>query len=178
MKTVKLFLTCAFLFFATLTSVAQSGNTASSEAGAKIVKALTLTKTASLHFGTMSIPTGPVNIVLTTNNVRSSTTPQNITLLDQAPVAETAAYTVAGSDDATYSISLPANGVVIISNGSNRMNVDDFSARTASAGVDGLTGHLNSSGSDSFTVGATLKLENAQAYGTYSGSFDITVIYN
>ncbi|MEI6683049.1 MAG: DUF4402 domain-containing protein [Bacteroidota bacterium] len=162
----------------TTTSLAQSHNTANSSVGANIVKALTLTQNAPLHFGSMSIPTAAVSVSLTTSNGRISSSPSNITLLSQAPVSENATYTVAGSNDATYVITLPANGAVTISNGTKSMDIVDFVAHTASAGVDGSSGHLNGEGSDSFTVGATLKLENDQPFGNYTGTFGITVNYN
>ncbi len=162
----------------TIPIMAQSHNSANTSVGANIVKALTLTQTAPLHFGSMSIPTAAVSVSLTTSNARISSSPSNITLLSQAPVSENATYTVAGSNDATYAITLPANGAVTISNGTKSMDIVDFVAHTASAGTDGSAGHLNAEGSDSFTVGATLKLENDQPFGNYTGTFGITVNYN
>ncbi|MEI7660829.1 MAG: DUF4402 domain-containing protein [Bacteroidota bacterium] len=157
---------------------AQSQNIAVTTVGTTIVKALTLTQSAPLHFGSMSIPTAPVNVVLTTSNNRFSSSPSNITLLSQSPVSENATYTVAGSNDATYAITLPSNGIVSISNGSKQIDIVDFVAHTASAGVDGSAGHLDGAGTDSFSVGATIKLENEQPYGNYTGTFGITVNYN
>ena len=58
------------------------------------------------------------------------------------------------------------------------MIVNTFKALVASGtGSDGLAGILTS-GSDTFVVGATLKVTNAQAIGAYSGSFDVLVTYN
>ncbi|MCX6268444.1 MAG: DUF4402 domain-containing protein, partial [Bacteroidetes bacterium] len=149
------------------------------DAGAKIVKAIAITETAALHFGTMAIPTGAVDLVLTTGTARNPSVPANITLLAQAPVATNAAYTVTGSNDATYAIQLPSNGTVTITEGTTPMAVDNFVARSASAGADGLTGHLGTStGTDTFVIGATLKLANAQPYGVYLGTFNVTVAYN
>jgi len=164
--------------FSAIPALAQSHNSTTSTVGANIVKALTLTQTAPLHFGSMSIPTAAVSVSLTTSNGRISSSPSNITLLSQAPVSENATYTVAGSNDATYAITLPANGAVTISNGSKTMDIVDFVAHSASAGTDGSAGHLNAEGNDSFTVGATLKLENDQPFGNYTGTFGITVNYN
>ena len=147
-------------------------------AGATIVKGLTITETTALHFGSMSIPTAAVNVTLTTANGRITPSPSNINLLAQAPIAQNATYIVSGSDASTYAITLPVNGVVKISNGSKQMDIVDFVAHTASAGVDGTVGLLNDSGIDSFTVGATLKLEDEQQFGNYAGTFGITVNYN
>jgi hypothetical protein len=150
----------------------------STDVGVSIVKGITITETTPLHFGTMSIPTSQVDVILTTSNSRISSSPSSINLLSQAPLSENATYTVAGSDATTYTISLPENGTVSISSGSDHMNVVDFIAHPASSGVDALTGTLNNSGIDSFNVGATLKLNNSQPFGIYSGTFGITVNYN
>ena len=141
--------------FSAIPALAQSHNSTTSTVGANIVKALTLTQTAPLHFGSMSIPTAAVSVSLTTSNGRISSSPSNITLLSQAPVSENA-----------------------ISIGSKTMDIVDFVAHSASAGTDGSAGHLNAEGNDSFTVGATLKLENDQPFGNYTGTFGITVNYN
>ena len=177
MKKVTLIL-AAIVMIAGVTTKTMAQNSASANAGVKIVKALTLTKTADLHFGTMTIPTAGVVISLSTTNARTADVPGNITLLPQAPVAANAAYTVAGSADATYAITLPSSNVTINGPGSAYTIVNNFVAKTASTGTDGLTGTLNGSGADSFVVGAKLNLAGSQAFGIYSGTFDVTVNYN
>ncbi len=146
--------------------------------GANIVKGLTLTENTPMHFGSMSVPTAAVSIILTTANGRVASSPENVELLAQAPFSQNATYTVSGSDAATYAITLPANGAVTLSSGSNHIEVVNFIAHPTSAGVDGIAGTLNGSGSDSFTVGATLEMADAQPFGIYSGTFNIAVNYN
>jgi hypothetical protein len=174
MKKSMLFVAIVLMAGITLNLNAQ--NSASTDAGAKIVSALTLTKTTNLHFGTMAIPTGATNLVLATDGSRTPTVPANITLLSQAPLATNAAYTVAGSATSTYAITLPAS--VTIVSGGNNMTVSDFVAKPASKPANSLTGTLDLSGADSFVVGATLQLSNAQAAGVYSGTFNVSVNYN
>jgi hypothetical protein len=58
------------------------------------------------------------------------------------------------------------------------MDVVNFIAHTTSTGADGLAGTLNGSGTDTFTIGATLELGNGQPFGLYSGAFNINVNYN
>jgi hypothetical protein len=180
MKKLLLSLVAVVLLVGLSTSLKAQINLQTTTAAAKIVTAIALTEVSSLHFGTMTIPTGALDLVLTTGTVRNPSIPANITLLAQAPVAQNAAYTVAGAINATYAITLPANGVVTISNGTpiEDMAVKDFVARTASAGVDGLTGTLDGVGADSFVVGATLVLANAQPAAIYTGTFDVSVNYN
>jgi len=167
----------AIVMMAGLSTRVMAQNTATANAGAKIVQAISIVKNADLHFGTMSIPTGAVNVLLSTGNVRTASVPANITLLAQAPTTTNAAYTVTGSVAATYAITLPLNGVVTISSGANSMPVDDFVALTASTSG-ATTGSLGAGGSDTFVVGATLKLANAQPAGVYTGTYDVSVAYN
>jgi hypothetical protein len=164
------------MLIAGITLTVNAQNTATTDAGAKIVTALTLTKTTDLHFGTMAIPTGAVNLVLATNGSRTASVPANITLLSQAPLATNAAYTVAGTAASTYAITLPTT--VTITSGTNNMTVASFVAKPASTGVNGVNGTLDGSGADSFVVGATLQLSNAQAAGVYTGTFNVSVNYN
>ncbi|MCX6267659.1 MAG: DUF4402 domain-containing protein [Bacteroidetes bacterium] len=153
-------------------------NSRITSAGANIVRGITLSETSNLHFGSMSVPTAAVSVKLTTSNDRITTTPGNIELLAQAPLPQNAMYTVSGTGDATYAITLPINGAVRLTSGSEHMEVIDFVAHPASAGADALAGALNNSGSDSFTVGATLQVGEAQPYGVYAGTFFIAVNYN
>ena len=150
-------------------------NNALSDVNAKIVKALTIMETQALHFGTMTIPTSPATVVLTSGGLRTiGLGTGNITLLAQAPVAKVAAYTVAGSADATYVIALPYSTTITNGTPADDMTVDVF---TSSKGVTNI-GTLNGAGGDSFTVGATLNLASGQPGALYTGTFNITVAYN
>jgi hypothetical protein len=69
---------------------------------AYILTALTISETQALHFGTMTIPTSPATVMLSSSGVRTiGAGAGNITLLAQAPVAKVAAYNVVGSVNAT-----------------------------------------------------------------------------
>ena len=177
MKTLR-FIFPTIILLAGLTSPSSAQFSKNTTAGANIVQGLRISENAPMHFGTMSIPSAPVNVVLTTSNSRTSSSPSNINLLSQFPVSENATYTVAGSGAATYAITLPLNGAVTISNGTDHMEIVNFVAHTVSTGLDGNTGLLDASGTDSFTVGATLKLESGQPFGIYTGTFGISVNYN
>lgn len=142
---------------------------------AYILTSLTLTETQPLHFGTMTIPTSPATVMLSAFGIRSIVLGiGNINLLAQAPVAKVGAFNVVGASDATYVIGLPFS--TTISNGTpvNDMVVDNF---TSSKGVTNI-GTLNSSGNDSFTIGAKLNLATGQPAALYTGTFNITVAYN
>ena len=83
-----------------------------------------------------------------------------------------ASFSVTGDPNATYAISLPANGMVALTSGANTMAINDFTSSPA------LTGQLTGGGSQTLMVGATLSVSGNQPTGSYSGSFTVTVNYN
>lgn len=83
-----------------------------------------------------------------------------------------ASFSVTGDSSLTYAITLPGNGVVSLTSGSNTMAVNNFTSNPAS------TGQLSVGGSQTLMVGATLSVGSNQASGSYSGSFNVTVTYN
>jgi len=146
--------------------------TETTDAGAKILAAMTITESADMHFGTMTVPSTIAEVDLAVGGsvtIASGT----LTLLAQAPTSHAAAYDITGDANATYAITLPTNGSVTITEGATPMPVIDF---VCSYGA--LTSTLDGSGDDNFTVGATLQLANAQPAGVYTGTFDVSVAYN
>ena len=170
MKNITKFFAIALVILGfTATSFAQS--TASANASAKILASIGLTKTIDLNFGTMTIPTLATTVTLSPLGVLSNG--GNITLLAQAPIAAPASYNVTGDLNANYAITLPSNGTITISNGVQTMPINNF---TSSKLLNQST--LSGAGADSFTVGATLVLGAAQAAGSYTGTYNVTVAYN
>jgi len=161
-------LTIVILAFFSVDAMAQTENT---DAGAKILVGMTITEGTSMHFGTMTVPSTIAEVDLAVGgdvSIASGT----LTLLAQAPTSKAADYYISGDNDATYVITLPTNGTVSITDGSNPMQVIDFISSV------GTTSTLDFSGMDYFSVGATLQLANAQPAGTYTGTFDVSVAYN
>jgi hypothetical protein len=83
-----------------------------------------------------------------------------------------AAFDASGSANATYQITLPADGTVTLtgSNGGS-MSLSSFASSPSSQG------QLSSAGTQTLQVGATLGVGSNQAPGTYSGSFNVTVVF-
>jgi hypothetical protein len=152
-------------------SFAQGTSTENATASAKVVESLVLTNTVPLNFGTMTVPTTAATVTVAPGGVRSST--GTLSLLTIAPVSTDATYTVDGDNNASYSITLPADGIVTIASGANSMSINTFKVTS-----DLLTRTLNGTGNDSFDVGATLNLISGQPAGSYTGSFDVVVTYN
>jgi hypothetical protein len=153
MKKLFLLFTAIILIagFSTRVMAQATENTA---AGAVIITPIAISETAALHFGVMSVLAGtPGTCVLSTLGVRTQT--GGVNLSAQAPAATNAAYDVSGQASTTFAITLPATITVTRVGFSETMTIGTLLARTASAGADGLTGTLDGSGADSFTVGGT-----------------------
>jgi hypothetical protein len=149
--------------------------TENTAAAANIVTPIAISETASLHFGTMAVLAGTGGTcVLSTQGARSQT--GGVNLSGQVPTATNAAFSVSGAVSTTYAITLPAT--ITVSYLINDMTIGTLLSRTASAGADGLTGTLDGSGADTFTIGGTLTVAAGQVAGLYTGTFDVTVAYN
>ena len=172
----KLFILIAVTIFITgFSTKVMAQATQNTAAAAKIVTPISITQTASLHFGTMAISAGtPGTCVLTTQGTRTQTGGVNLSV--QAPTASNAAYNVSGAVSTTYGITLPST--ITVTSGAANMTINSLLARTASAAANGLTGTLSAAGTDNFTVGGTLNVAAGQATGIYTGTFDVTVAYN
>ncbi|MBC8019095.1 MAG: DUF4402 domain-containing protein [Verrucomicrobia bacterium] len=126
-----------------------------------------LTKNGDLKFGNLLTPGSSGTVTVTQAGARSSTA--GITLRSGSTVTA-ASFTVTGSNNSSYTITLPANNTVVISSGGNTFTLTNF---TCSAPLDDKLGAGNSS--LTFTVGATAVINSNPAPGSYSGSFNITV---
>lgn len=95
----------------------------------------------------------------------------SVVALDGDP-GQAAQFTVSGDAAASYALTLPGNGIVMLSNGSSSMPVNGFASSPPSGGT------LSGDGTRIVTVGATLEVGNGQPPGAYSGSFTVIVEYN
>lgn len=154
--------------------MAQSKTTTT--AAVNLITPLTLTENTSLHFGTMSVQASTDGTcVLATDGTRTQT--GGVDLSSATPTATTASYSVTGAVSTTYAITLPTS-ISVTDGSSNTMTISSFKAKATSTGTDGTTGTLSASGTDGFSIGATLTVPAGQATGAYTGSFDVTVAYN
>lgn len=95
----------------------------------------------------------------------------SVVLLTSDP-GQAAQFSVSGDAAATYAVTLPGNGSVVLSNGSSNMPVNGFVSSPASSGT------LSGGGTQILNVGATLEIAAGQQPGAYSGSFNVIVDYN
>ena len=128
-----------------------------------------LTNTRGLDFGRFVAGSGGT-VVIGPTGIRSRT--GGVVLLN-SPSASPANFNVAktsnGGGNKAVIITLPGNGEIRLSNGSNSMAVNSFvstpSRTISSVPVSGTP----------LAVGATLTVAPNQAPGTYSGSFSVIV---
>ena len=133
-------------------------------------QAQTIASTGGLSFGSFVASTGGT-IAVAPSGGRSKT--GSVILLAQGGGSTPAQFTVSGTAAATYAITLPADGtVVLIDDSGHSMALNRFVSYPSA------TGTLSGGGTQMLSVGATLAVNNAQARGSYSGSFPVTVHYN
>ncbi len=136
---------------------------------ATIVKSLSVVNTGDLAFG--EIVTGSGGTVSIAPN--GSRTASGVTL-GNADGIRAAAFGVVGDHNATYTITLPADGVVNLSGPDGMtMPVNGFVSNVTNPNA-----VLDGSGLQSLSVGATLTVNAGQEVGVYAGWFDVTVNYN
>ena len=161
-----LFVLSAFPFF---NGIAQSNET--TDVSAKILAPISISETRSMHFGTITSGTTSGSCILAPAGTRTAS--GGIVLSSSTPTAASAAYSVAGNASMTYAITLPSSAVTVTnaSASTQTMTVNAFTSSKA-------TGTLSASGTDTFTVGATLAVSANQGAGTYSCTFQVSVAYN
>lgn len=157
------------VFFTTVNAQA----TATATATATIVTPISISKTADMSFGNLSVQAATGGTVILAPN-GSQTRTSGVTLPATRGTVTAAAFTVTGTGTYTYAITLPTAAVTLIhaTVPANTMDATLFTSTPSGTGA--LTG-----GTQNITVGATLTVAAGQAAGVYtSGNFDVTVNYN
>ena len=158
---------------------AQNTQTMPGDASANIVVGISLNKTRDLNFGDI-VPNAAGTVTVSPAGLRSATggalplaNPSN------APTSASFDTVRIGAGNPKYWIRLPADGTITLTNGTGgTMAVNNFVASVSCANTTGIAPG-NSGGCpgapSSFQVGATLSVGAAQAFGLYSGTFNVTV---
>jgi len=147
----------------------QNAATATATATANIITAISISNTGALGFGSI-VASNSGTVSISTTGVRSST---GVTLGSATGVSQ-ANFLVHGQPNATYSITLPADGTVTLAGPDAwSMPVNAFVANVANPNA-----VLDGNGDQTLAVGATLEVGASQKVGVYSGTFDVTVNYN
>lgn len=180
MKKITLFTIVVVACFAVKIS-AQSEATVSSTASASLLVAMSLSEASPLNFGSSLLTsTAGGTIVLHSNSTNRDYT-GGVATSAATPAPSMAAFNVVGTGLETYAIVLPSLITVwhtSISTGVHTMDINSMTSLFNGAVSNATTSTLESNGTDSFTVGATLNVREDQIRGQYSGTFQVSVDYN
>jgi hypothetical protein len=157
---------------------ATGANVTGTSAGAKLIKPMTLSQTSPLHFGTINVIDGVAGTVVLPSSTLDRAVTGGVALSTVVPYATNAAYDVTGTKNTIYALFLPETITVTETQSTETMTIGLLKARFSGADVDATTSKLSQSGTDSFTVGGTLTVADAQTPGDYAGTFNVTVDYN
>lgn len=162
-------------------SLAQTSATRSTNAGAALVYAMTLTETTPLHFGSSTLTNSAGGTVILPSNSASLSYTGGVAVSSAAPGATNAGYIVTGTALETYALTLPASATIThtsVSTGVHTMEITHLKARFNGASADAVTSALSPEGTGSFTLGGTLHVGTNQVAGVYTGTFSVTIEYN
>ena len=127
--------------------------------------AKTITSTGNMAFGRIAAGTGGT-VTVGLQGARSRT--GGVVLLSSPAAAASFAIGGRGNDNRIHILTLPANGVVSLVAGTDRMAVNNFTSSYPTNGAL-VTGNLT------VTVGATLSVAPNQRPASYSGTFPVTL---
>lgn len=166
----KMFKMCLVLASTTMLTTGVQAATGGGTSTATIVTPITITPVNNLAFGKLDAKTGGT-VNMTVGGARSIASGTTV-LMNTGNTSNQATFTIGGEANATYAITLPADGVVTLTGAGTAMPVDGFVSNPAA------TGTLSGAGAQTVNVGAVLTVGSGQTAGPYTGSFDVIVEYN
>jgi hypothetical protein len=126
--------------------------------------------TGNLSFGTfVATSAGTVTVGADGSRAQSGGA---FVLYQGSTVAAPAQFSVNGTPNVVYAITLPADNTVLMSNGAGH----SMTVRAFVSNLNGMT-ILSKYGNGQFNVGATLSVGAQQARGSYTGTFSVIVNY-
>jgi len=160
------------VFTSAMLSLSAFAATGTGTSTATIVNGIAISPTQDLAFGKISAGTGG-SVSISVAGARSSS--GGVVLVNTGSVQTQGQFSVTGLASATYTIALPADSTVTLSDGaSHTMAVNSFLSDPAA----GANGQLSAGGSQTINVGATLTVSSGQTAGTYTGTYPVIVEYN
>jgi hypothetical protein len=133
--------------------------------------AQTITSTQNLSFGTFAAGTGGT-VTVSPQSARTATGDVTLMTGGQFSQGGSATFDLTGSPNGAYQITLPPDGQVTLTGSQGgSMAVSTFTSSPSGQG------QLNLLGAHTLSVGATLGVGSNQAPGTYSGSFNVTIVF-
>lgn len=138
---------------------------------AYIVSALSFTHDGSntdLDFGVIIPDASSDGSVSLSASATPTYNPTTVTTLGSSYSA--ASFSLNGTPGATYTVSLPADGFVVGSDGSDNLEINTWSSSAS--------GTIPVGGSETFYVGGVLDVPAGFTPGQYTANFKVTVAYN
>ena len=157
---------CAVAIFASTQAFAASQATAN--ASATVLSPITIAKVDDMNFGSFVSGTSAGSVALTP---ASATNKTGAGVLNPDGEGSAAKFSVTGLSNGVFSITLPTSVTLTATGGT--MTVDTFTTDLSPTAAT-----LSAGGLADLYVGATLQVGAAQADGTYTGTFDVSVDYN
>jgi hypothetical protein len=172
---------CTVIVCFAINITAQSAATVSSTANASLLVAMSLSEASPLNFGSSLLTSAAGGTIVLHSNSTHRDYTGGVATSAATPAPSTAAFNVIGTGLETYAVVLPSLITVwhtSITTGVHTMDINSMKARFSGANSNATTSTLASNGTDSFTLGATLNVQEDQIGGQYSGTFQISVDYN
>lgn len=151
---------------------ATGSGSASGTATASVFRAIAISRTTNLQFGTIVRPrSGSGTVTISAAGIRSVTGTGTVALSAPAPTAAT--FSVTGEGGQAVTVAVPAT--ITMTSGANSLTVTTLST---GSGVQALSSTLGNAGSLAVAVGGSFPITASTPTGAYSGTFSVTVQYN
>ena len=144
------------------------------QASARIIKPITIAYVRTLEFGDLAELGGGDVTIANTSSGTSVAGGAGVKVV-ASNTSTSAQFTVTGDKNATYAVSLPADGIAYVaatSSPTTKMFLKGFLTDAATKKLDA------SLGTQTIYVGATLTVPASALVDTYTGTFAVTVAYN
>lgn len=152
------------------TSSVHAATQATANASATVLSPISISKVDDMNFGSFVAgpsASGSVTLTAASSTSRSGTG----VVLDTGSTGSAAKFSITGLSNGVFSITLPTSVTLTATGGT--MTVDTFTTDLSPTAAT-----LSAGGLADMYVGATLQVGAAQADGTYTGTFDVSVDYN
>ena len=164
----KLFAIALVVIASASNSFGQTTSTATSSASATILTPIAIANSVPLNFGTIGAVAVASTVTLAANDSRTQI--GGATLFTVGAPAKAGVFAITGTPNSAFNITLP--GTVTINGSGAPMTIINWVSDLGAAST------MLNNGTKSLVVTATLNVGAAQAAGTYSGSYDVSVNYN
>lgn len=164
-------LSVALFAFANISFGQNFGQNVTADAAARIITPIKIQQDQALEFG--DIISGTNVVTIAPDGIRTATDPTLLLTLTALTAGgrtpQAAQFSVEGEKNLSYTVNIDESATLTRAGGGGTMTIDNFQHNS--------TGTLDTSGKDTFNVGADLTVSANQASGVYEGTYTVTVAY-